>query len=136
MWSLVKNLVQVVLDGARAYEEPGADLMVGEVIAGRRPGRCRREALGPDLLGSGGRAGVAAGRRVRLLPRPRARATAQELEELAADAGVADSPGAGEQIVARLDPASSAREGQKLELWFDPRKLHLFNPDNGAHLTL
>jgi multiple sugar transport system ATP-binding protein len=65
-----------------------------------------------------------------------ARATAKELEELAADAGAADSPGAGEQIVARLDPASSAREGQKLELWFDPRKLHLFNPNNGAHLTL
>ena len=65
-----------------------------------------------------------------------ARATAQDLEELAADAGVADSPGAGEQIGARLDPASSAREGQKLEPWFDPRKLHLFNPDNGAHLTL
>jgi multiple sugar transport system ATP-binding protein len=65
-----------------------------------------------------------------------ARATAKELEELAADAGAADSPGAGEQIVARLDPASSAREGQKLELWFDPRKLHLFNPSNGTHLTL
>jgi multiple sugar transport system ATP-binding protein len=65
-----------------------------------------------------------------------ARATAKELEELAADAGAADSPGAGEQIVARLDPASRAREGQKLELWFDPRKLHLFNPNNGAHLTL
>jgi multiple sugar transport system ATP-binding protein len=65
-----------------------------------------------------------------------ARATAQELEELAADAGAADIPGAGEQIVARLDPASRAREGQKLELWFDPRKLHLFNPSNGTHLTL
>jgi CheY-like chemotaxis protein len=64
------------------------------------------------------------------------RATAQELEELAADAGAADIPGAGEQIVARLDPASRAREGQKLELWFDPRKLHLFNPSNGTHLTL
>ncbi len=64
------------------------------------------------------------------------RATARELEELAADAGAADVPGAGEQIVARLDTASRAREGERLELWFDPRKLHLFNPDNGAHLTL
>jgi multiple sugar transport system ATP-binding protein len=64
------------------------------------------------------------------------RASARELEELAADAGASDVPGAGEQIVARLDPASRAREGQKLELWFDPRKMHLFNPDNGAHLTL
>jgi ABC-type sugar transport system ATPase subunit len=41
-----------------------------------------------------------------------------------------------EQVVARLDPASRAREGQALRLWFDPGKLHLFNPDNGAHLTL
>jgi len=65
-----------------------------------------------------------------------ARATAKELEELAADAGTGDAPGGSDQVVARLDPASSAREGQKLELWFDPRKLHLFNPNNGAHLTL
>ena len=38
-----------------------------------------------------------------------ARATAQELEELAADAGTGDAPG-GDQVVARLDPASRARE--------------------------
>jgi multiple sugar transport system ATP-binding protein len=67
---------------------------------------------------------------------PGTRVTARDLEELAADAGAADVPGATEQIVARLDTASRAREGHKLELWFDPRKLHLFNPDTGAHLTL
>jgi multiple sugar transport system ATP-binding protein len=39
-------------------------------------------------------------------------------------------------VVARLDPASRAREGQQLELWFDPARLYLFNPKNGAHLTL
>ena len=65
-----------------------------------------------------------------------ARATAQELEELAADAGTGDAPGGSDQVVARLDPASRAREGRQLELWFDPAKLHLFNPGNGAHLTL
>jgi multiple sugar transport system ATP-binding protein len=65
-----------------------------------------------------------------------ARATAKELEELAADAGAADVPGGTDQVVARLDAASRAREGRPLELWFDPHKLHLFNPDNGAHLTL
>jgi multiple sugar transport system ATP-binding protein len=65
-----------------------------------------------------------------------ARATAQELEELAADAGAADVPGGTDQVVARLDAASRAREGRQLQLWFDPYKLHLFNPDNGAHLTL
>jgi len=62
--------------------------------------------------------------------------TARELEELAADAGSADVPGGGDQIVARLDPASRAREGEKVELWFGTRKAHLFNPENGAHLTL
>jgi multiple sugar transport system ATP-binding protein len=65
-----------------------------------------------------------------------ARATAQELVELAADAGTGDAPGGADQVVARLDPASRAREGRQLQLWFDPGKLHLFNPDNGAHLTL
>jgi multiple sugar transport system ATP-binding protein len=64
------------------------------------------------------------------------RATAQELEEIAADAGSADAPGTGDQIVARLDGASTAREGGRMELWVDTGKLHLFNPDNGAHLTL
>jgi multiple sugar transport system ATP-binding protein len=64
-----------------------------------------------------------------------ARATAQELEELAADAGTGDAPG-GDQVVARLDPASRAREGHRLRLWFDPARLHLFDPGNGAHLTL
>ena len=65
-----------------------------------------------------------------------ARANAQELEELAADAGTGDAPGGSDQVVARLDPASRAREGQQLELWFDPARLYLFNPKNGAHLTL
>ncbi|HEX8858329.1 MAG TPA: sn-glycerol-3-phosphate ABC transporter ATP-binding protein UgpC [Actinomycetes bacterium] len=64
------------------------------------------------------------------------RATARELEELASDAGAADVPGGASQLVARLDPASRAREGQKLDLWFDVRRIHMFNPENGAHLTL
>jgi len=67
---------------------------------------------------------------------PGARATTRELEELAADTGATDVPGASEQITARLDTASQAREGQKLQLSFDPHKMHLFNPDTGAHLTL
>jgi multiple sugar transport system ATP-binding protein len=64
------------------------------------------------------------------------RATARELEELARDAGATDTPGGANQLVARLDPASRAREGQKLDLWFDVRRIHMFNPENGAHLTL
>jgi multiple sugar transport system ATP-binding protein len=65
-----------------------------------------------------------------------ARASARELEELAADTGSTDVPQAGDQLVARLDPASRAREGEKLELWVDPQRAQLFNPQNGAHLTL
>jgi multiple sugar transport system ATP-binding protein len=65
-----------------------------------------------------------------------ARASARELEELAADSGSTDVPQAGDQLVARLDPASRAREGEKLELWVDPHRTQLFNPQNGAHLTL
>ena len=65
-----------------------------------------------------------------------ARASARELEELAADTGSTDVPQAGDQLVARLDPASRAREGKELELWVDPHRAQLFNPQNGAHLTL
>jgi multiple sugar transport system ATP-binding protein len=65
-----------------------------------------------------------------------ARASARELEKLAADSGSTDVPQSGDQLVARLDPASRAREGERLELWVDPHKAQLFNPQNGAHLTL
>jgi multiple sugar transport system ATP-binding protein len=63
-------------------------------------------------------------------------ASSAELEELAADAGSAEVPGAGDasQAVARLDPESGAREGQEIELWFDPDRLYLFDPDGGRAL--
>jgi multiple sugar transport system ATP-binding protein len=61
----------------------------------------------------------------------------QELRELAEDAGGGEVPSAGEggRIVARLDPASRAGEGQELELWVDATKLHLFDPSDGRSLT-
>jgi multiple sugar transport system ATP-binding protein len=61
----------------------------------------------------------------------------QELRELAEDAGAGEVPSAGEagRIVARLDPASRAQEGQELELWVDATKLHLFDPSDGRSLT-
>ncbi|MDX6671920.1 MAG: multiple sugar transport system ATP-binding protein [Solirubrobacteraceae bacterium] len=62
-------------------------------------------------------------------------ASSQELEELAQDAGTAEVPGAGTgQVVARLDAASKAQEGQESELWFDAAKLHLFDGESGASL--
>jgi multiple sugar transport system ATP-binding protein len=63
----------------------------------------------------------------------------QELAELAAAAGTADVPSAGgdeEQIVARLDSASSAREGQEIELFVDLSKLHLFDLETGRNVTV
>ena len=64
------------------------------------------------------------------------RASAAELEELAADAGTVEVPGASDrgQVVARLDPASKAAEGEEIELWLDTRKLHLFDSDGGRAL--
>jgi len=61
----------------------------------------------------------------------------QELRELAEDAGAGEVPSSGEagRIVARLEPASRAREGQELELWVDAAKLHLFDPSDGRSLT-
>jgi multiple sugar transport system ATP-binding protein len=59
----------------------------------------------------------------------------QELAELAQDAGTADVPGAGEgQVVARLDPASKARQGQELELWVDTSRIHFFDAATGGRI--
>jgi multiple sugar transport system ATP-binding protein len=65
------------------------------------------------------------------------RVSARELDELAQDTGAADLPHAGDQrvqMVARLGGASKARQGQPLELWFDPLQLQLFDPESGRSL--
>jgi multiple sugar transport system ATP-binding protein len=63
------------------------------------------------------------------------RVLSAELEELARDAGAADLPSSdATQIVARLDAASRARQGEDAELWFDARQLHLFDPETGSNL--
>jgi multiple sugar transport system ATP-binding protein len=64
------------------------------------------------------------------------RVSSRELDELAADAGAADFPSAGEgsQVVARLDAASRARQGEEAELWFDGTKLQLFDAESGLSL--
>jgi multiple sugar transport system ATP-binding protein len=66
------------------------------------------------------------------------RATAEHLQELAADAGTGDlGAGAeGVQITARLDAASEAAEDRELEIWLDLEKIHVFDPDSGENLTL
>jgi multiple sugar transport system ATP-binding protein len=65
------------------------------------------------------------------------RASAQHLEELAADAGgVETTTEDGVQVTARLDSASKAKEDQELELWLDLRRVHVFDPESGENLTV
>src|SRR4029078_3401109 len=79
------------------------------------------------------------------------RASAQHLEELAADAGgvaattadgapaargVERTPEDAVQVTARLDSASKAKEDQELELWLDLRRVHVFDPESGENLTV
>jgi multiple sugar transport system ATP-binding protein len=56
-------------------------------------------------------------------------ASAAELDELAADV-----PGAG-QLVTRLSAASAATEGERIQIWFDPDRVHVFDPSDGRNLT-
>ena len=55
--------------------------------------------------------------------------------DLAADAGSADVPDSGSQIVTRLSSASPVTEGQSATFWFDTDKILLFDPSSGANLT-
>jgi multiple sugar transport system ATP-binding protein len=66
------------------------------------------------------------------------RATAEHLQELAADAGTSDLGTAeeGVQVTARLDAGSQAAEDEELEIWIDLDKIHVFDPDSGENLTL
>jgi multiple sugar transport system ATP-binding protein len=62
---------------------------------------------------------------------------AEELRELQEDAGTADVPqsGASGHAVARVDANSGVTAGERTKLWLDIRKLHLFDPQDGASLT-
>jgi multiple sugar transport system ATP-binding protein len=65
------------------------------------------------------------------------RATSGQLEEIARDLGSDQmARGEGIQVTARLDAASKAAEDQELEIWFDLRKVHVFDPESGDNLTL
>lgn len=64
------------------------------------------------------------------------RASAAELEELAADAGATDFTGSGASLVTRLSAESPVREGSTRRVWFNLEKIHLFDPSSGRNLTL
>ena len=63
-------------------------------------------------------------------------ANAVALQEIAADAGATEVPGAAEsQAVARLDVAADVRQGHPTRLWFDPNDLYLFEAEDGRSLS-
>jgi multiple sugar transport system ATP-binding protein len=63
-------------------------------------------------------------------------AQAEELAELAADAGGVDLPSTEEnEAVLRLEPASSTQAGGKGRFWLDTSKIHLFDPHGGESLS-
>jgi multiple sugar transport system ATP-binding protein len=63
-------------------------------------------------------------------------ASSDELNELAADAGLSDLPSSGEnQAVARLDPQTKAQSGSSTKIWVNAGKLHLFDPKDGRNLA-
>jgi multiple sugar transport system ATP-binding protein len=60
----------------------------------------------------------------------------EQLDELAADAGMDDVPGGGaSHVVARLDARSQAEHGREVEVILDASAIKLFDPDGGRSLT-
>jgi multiple sugar transport system ATP-binding protein len=65
------------------------------------------------------------------------RVSAEELEELAQESGSTGLLAASSQhvpMIARLSDGTKARQGQPLELWFDPHHVQLFDPATGRSL--
>jgi multiple sugar transport system ATP-binding protein len=60
--------------------------------------------------------------------------SSQDLDELAADVGVANLSGG--TTVARLPVESAAAQGHNLRMWFDPRSVSVFDLGTGVDLTL
>jgi len=56
------------------------------------------------------------------------------VEERLEQTGVPDVREGQEQIVARLDPASKIKRRDRVELWADTSKLHLFDAESGERL--
>ena len=58
--------------------------------------------------------------------------TQSKLDELDRDL---DGEGMRTQMVVALDAMSRVRDGEPATLWFDPRRMHLFDPETGENLT-
>jgi multiple sugar transport system ATP-binding protein len=46
-----------------------------------------------------------------------------------------DGEGMRTQLVVSLDASSRVRDGERAKLWFDPARMHLFDPESGENLT-
>jgi multiple sugar transport system ATP-binding protein len=83
-----------------------------------------REALGSDVLVH--------------FPIDAPPAVTEDVVELAVDAGRADQEAVRQagadttNVIARLNPRTSARNGERIELEVDTRRLHFFDPDDGT----
>jgi multiple sugar transport system ATP-binding protein len=118
-----------------AESSKGRDLMAGirpehfedAALAGDQPGSTFRVKV--DILESMGSELYA------YFDVEGAGASAEQLDELAADAGAEVGRGDDLQIVARLDADSKAAEGEEIELWLDPDRLHLFDVESGDRIT-
>jgi len=64
------------------------------------------------------------------------KASAAELEELAADVGSTDLPASGSNLVCRFSAESPVREGDTARVWINLDKIHLFDPSDGRTITL
>jgi multiple sugar transport system ATP-binding protein len=56
------------------------------------------------------------------------------VEDRLDETGAANIREGQEQVVARLDPTSKVKRGERTELWADTAKLHLFDPESGESL--
>jgi multiple sugar transport system ATP-binding protein len=56
------------------------------------------------------------------------------VEDRLDETGAANIREGEEQVVARLEPTSKVRRGERAELWADTAKLHLFDPESGDSL--
>src|SRR5712691_6616808 len=56
-------------------------------------------------------------------------------EQLRSLARELDSESMRTQLVVALDAESCIQRGEKAELWFDPARMHLFDPATGENLT-
>jgi multiple sugar transport system ATP-binding protein len=63
----------------------------------------------------------------------------EQLADLVGDSidetGAANLREGEEQVVARLDPTSKVRRGERAELWADASRLHLFDPESGERVA-